>query len=364
MDNNEMDKYIKLCTVNFSSNDGAAKIARLNANSGMQMIFSCMDSIGILGENSKFVELPDFTYSKNIERWSAGFSNGCILHLDTRRTSFIPIEFRPNSCGVTFAKIKGWDNDCEKFIKRFKDVLNEIPYIDIDDFRRKNHFVGIYSYCDEYYIMLHGSFSKIKSGIDGLPGLYFDKDSYWEDKIKRYEYKDRELRYLISDAADEYYDCYRKYEVFSEKLRKQIIDRLFEENEVTFEGTHQGFYDINTILLGGYISKTPIACPIMVSPSLPLYEVENTKKSIFISGQEYYCLPHGAGYKLIPECSADNTSLQNIFLLQYGSEAKVITKTIELMPYEYRENIINTCCLDQKLGRVKRIFNPIINIKI
>lgn len=364
MKTNELNYYIESHDINFSSNDEAAQIARFNAFDGLSTIFSCMDALGILGADSKFIELPDFTYSKNVERWNAGFSNGCIIYLDTNKTSFIPIGFRPNSCGVTFAKIKGWDGDEEKFLKKFKKILNSIPNANKNDFGRKNHFVGIYKNNNEYYIILHGSFSKIKTGINGLPGLYFDKDSYWNNNLKKYSYKNRELVYLISEAADEFYECYKKYEVLSTKLRKQIVNELFEENEVIFEGTHQGFYDINTILLGGYISKNPLVCPIMVSPNLPLYEVENTEKTVFINNQKYFFLPHGAGYKLIPGCSAKNTNIKNAFLLHYNNDAKVLTESIDLLPYEYRHNIIDLCCSKHELGYVKRIFSPVLNVKV
>lgn len=364
MENCKLNNYIESCEVNFSSNDVATKIAKYNAFTGMKTIFSCMESNGILGAESKFIELPDFTYSKNVERWNSGFSNGCIMHLDTKETPFIPIGFRPNSCGVTFAKIEGWDGNSEKFLKRFKKIIDETSDINSDDFGRKNHFVGIYNKNDEFYIILHGSFSKIKSGINGMPGLYYDKEHYWDDKLKRYTYEDLELVYLIGEEAVEYYQYYKEYENLSTKLRRRIIDALFPKNKVIFEGTHQGFYDIHTILLGGYISKSPIICPIMVSPDFPLYEVETKKSVVSIKNQEYYCLPHGAGYKLVPDCIAQSTDMQNVFSLQYENEAKTFTKYIELFPFEYRRDIIDVCCTRHKLGCVNNSFEPILNIKV
>lgn len=364
MNISELNRYIQLCEVNFSSDDTAAQIARHNALIGMKTIFSCMEANDILGLESKLIELPDFTYSKNVERWNAGFSNGCIIHLDTKNTPFIPIGFRPNSCGITFAKIEGWDGDSKKFLKQFKEIIREIVDINSDDFGRKNHFVGIYNKNDEFYIILHGSFSKIKSGINGIPGLYYDKEHYWDDKIKKYQYEDMELIYLIGELADEYYRYYKEYEDLSTKLRRQIINILFKKNELVFEGTHQGFYDIQTILLGGYISQRPITCPIMISPDMPIYEVETHQSAISINNHEYYCLPHGAGYKLLPDYITKVENMQDIFSLQYGNEARVFTKYIELFPFEYRRNIIDNCCIKHNLGCVRECFKPILNIKV
>lgn len=364
METFKLINHIESCEVNFSSNDAATEIARYNAFSGMKAIFSCMESNGILGSESKFIELPDFTYSKNAERWNSGFSNGCIMYLDTKDTPFIPIGFRPNSCGVTFAKIEGWNGDGNNFLKQFKEIIDENSDINSDDFGRKNHFVGIYKKNDEFYIILHGSFSKIKSGVNGIPGLYYDKEHYWDNKLKKYTNENLELVYLIGEEAVEYYQNYKKYENLSTKLRKQIIDNLFPNNELIFEGTHQGFYDINTILLGGYFSKNPITCPIMVSPDMPLYEVETPKSVISIKNQNYYCLPHGAGYKLATDCMAQLTDIPNIFSLQYENEAKVFTRYIELFPFEYRKDIIDVCCTRHKLGCVSNRFEPILNIKI
>ncbi len=281
----KLNNYIESCEVNFSNNDVATKIARYNAFTGMRAIFSCMKFNDILGSESKYIELPDFTYSKNVERWNAGFSNGCIMYLDTNDTPFIPIGFRPNCCGVTFAKIEGWNGDNNNFLKKFKKLIDENSDINGDDFGRKNHFVGIYKKGNEFYLILHGSFSKIKSGVNGMPGLYYDKDHYWDNKIKKYINEDIELVYLIGEAAVEYYQYYKKYENLSIKLRRQIIDELFPNNKLIFEGTHQGFYDINTILLGGYFSKSPIICPIMVSPDMPLYEVKTHQSVISLKNE-------------------------------------------------------------------------------
>ena len=117
-------------------------------------------------------------------------------------------------------------------------------------------------------------------------------------------------------------------------------------------------------MLGGYFSKNPITCPIMVSPDMPLYEVETPKSVISIKNQNYYCLPHGAGYKLATDCMAQLTDIPNIFSLQYENEAKVFTRYIELFPFEYRKDIIDVCCTRHKLGCVSNRFEPILNIKV
>lgn len=344
------DKFIDL-----SSGDPTAVIAKEHGILGLTRLLVCMDSLGIDIEPVSFVALPDFTYTRNSSRWNAGFPYGCIITLGDSNSSFIPIDFRPNCCGVICVKLNNFVKETDYYIKNFNSLVKNHDEIDKTDFNRRNHFIGIYKSNNEYYGLIHGSFKFIKEA------MYSNHNKELYHRIKKMEILGSEISYLIGNEADEYYNYYLSLEQKSIEYRTQIAECLFPNSEVIFHKIHEGFFSKNTILLGAYADNKPFSYPLMLSPeiNLPLVTV-NTPVST--NSGSFYCAPHGGGYGLSNVQQAKY--VENEYTLIYSNGASMITNNIIDMPFFYRKNVGEIWCERYKMGEIERNFQPIYNFKI
>ncbi|WP_422107535.1 hypothetical protein [Winogradskyella sp.] len=361
-----LDKFIDL-----STKDVTAALSKENAIIGLQKLLSSYQENNISFDNVNVVALPDFTFTRNQLRWNAGFAYGCIIMLEPSENPIIPLEFRPNCCGVILSKIRNWDGNRKSFCERLVEIIKSYEKIDLDDFKRRNHFVSILQdRNDDFYCLFHGSFASVKRDSESLPGLYTERSQYWEDKTKtNASFKD--FKYLIGNPAKEYFDIYKIHEAFTIRQRELIFDDLFDDNHTQiFNSTHEGFFDINTILLGGYVDARSFECPIMLSPESSIPIVENCSSLRDLTenkcNSNLYCAPHGGGYAwpYVESAVIENGTGQNYAqLTMTNNQSVMFCDNIGDMPFQYRTNVANFWVEDKGAGRIVNDLQPIFFAK-
>lgn len=349
--------------INYSSNDATATIAREHGLIGLTRLLACLDYIGIPYDETYMIALPDFTFTRNPNRWNSGFPYGCIIVLPKLETPFIPIDFRPNCCGVTFAKISPFKQSPDLLCKKYYSILNNFKQLAPNDLNKRNHFLGIYidEKTNEYYCLLHCSFKFVKQT------LYSEYNDVLS-KANNFTFMSGDIHFLYEESAQRYYNTYLKLNEQTLELRKMIVESLFDEVYTIFNKTHEGFMDINTILLGAYADNIGFKYPLMLKPDSDLYVIETKKKLRDNNSNVFYGGPHGGGYMLESVISASTTSLQdprkNEYVLSYTNNCSFITNNILDMPFNYRNNTVEEWCFKYDMANVRKRLKPIINLKL
>ena len=125
--------------IDLSTKDATANIAKEHGIIGLTRLNICMEKLDLDISNNFFIALPDFTYTRNALRWNAGFPYGCIINIG-QTIPFIPIDFRPNCCGIIFAEVPNQDYDIEQIQKKYLEIINSYDDINPNDFNKRNHF--------------------------------------------------------------------------------------------------------------------------------------------------------------------------------------------------------------------------------
>lgn len=345
--------------IDYSTGDPTSTLAKEHGLIGLTRIMSCMEKLGMDHENIDLIALPDFTYTRNKLRWSAGFPYGCVIKFGRELTPFIPLDFRPNCCGVVLAEMDSFDGTPESLQKKYIEVVHSYSEIDKSDLNRRNHFMGFY-YCNankKCYFLIHGSFNFVKDA------LYYERNEELMAASKTEVIMDEPFSYLIDYHAKEYFDSYIKHEHLTMYYRSLIAKELFPHAEIRFNRTHEGFYDIHTLLLGAYADDHPFVCPIMLAPEVDLPFISITKPINFRGRSELYCAPHGGGYAVyaISGVQRLNNTLYADYLLTYPNNSKMLTDNVLDMPFFYRANTDYFWCnkfnMAQELCRMRPIFN-------
>ena len=346
--------------IDLSTKDATASIAKEHGIIGLTRLNICMQKLGLEISNNFFVALPDFTYTRNALRWNAGFPYGCIINID-QTIPFIPIDFRPNCCGIIFAEIPTQDFNIGEIKKKYFELMNSYDDISRNDFNKRNHFFGLYynEKRDIYYFLIHGSFSFVKKS------LYSEKNDSLMSKICSVDILGSPFYFLKNDEASLYYNKYLDFEKKSMYYRELILKELFPNAQILFHRTHEGFMDIGTILLGAYADKLPFMCPIMLSPEEDL-PITNINKPVEISPTKIlYCAPHGGGYALSSVISFEKyNGPANEYIVTYTNNSKMLTTSIIDMPFYYRANSAYKWCNEYKKGVIVDKLKPVFNLKI
>ena len=348
--------------INYSSNDATAIIAREHALLGLSRLIACLNYLGSPCEDVRMIALPDFTYTRNPNRWEAGFPYGCIIYIPQMDIPFIPIDFRPNCCGVTFAEIPTFNENLSNFRNRYMNVIRKYSKVDHKDLNRRNHFFAIYHNIqnNKYYCLLHCSFKFVKHT------LYSEHNKLLEG-IKTYNFFSQDFHYLIGKEAEEYYNMYLQLEKETLSLRSLIIHELFNDAHILLNRTHEGFMGINTYLLGAYADCIEFTYPLMLSPDSNLYVVNVNKEIELCSQRSIYCAPHGGGYALDSIVSAhisNNRENDEEYVLQFSNNCSFLTNNILDMPFNYRNNTAHDWCTKYSIAEIKETLLPIINLKL
>lgn len=359
-------QYANKNIIDYTGQDSTANLLKEYAVYGMYNLLSALNEIGGSVENTKLIALPDFTFSRNEYRWKAGYPYGSIICIDSNNIPFIPLGFRPNCCGITMCRILKKCIEPEKIIKKVQQLSNIRLNLSNDDLKRGNHFIGIYSNesKNEFYAIIHGSFSFVKSGYNNLPGLYIDKTNYWNQKKKIFHTKYTAFEYLVDDDAIEYYNVFKEYEYITKENRRKIAEFLFDECEVIFNETHEGLFDSHTITLGAYVMNHPFLCPIMLSAETDLPIVKINKAIINSDPTSIYACPHGGGYYLSNIKDGHYNGENDKYIITYTNNAKLITSDIRNLIYTYRTNTDNIWINKYHLGEYKNSLRTYYNFKL
>ena len=352
---NSIDHFIDL-----SSKDPTANIAKEHGIMGLTRLNICMKKLGLNVSNNYFIALPDYTYTRNTLRWNAGFPYGCIINVE-QSIPFIPIDFRPNCCGIIFAKVPVQDYDIGIIKSKYFEIVHSYNDIDSSDFNRRNHFFGLYHNKaeDTYYFLIHGSFSFVKNN------LYSEKNNALLSKSSSIDILDMPFHFLMGEEAVLYYDQYLHFEKLSMQYRELILKELFPDATILFHRTHEGFLDMGTILLGAYGDIVPFKCPIMLAPeeNLPITMIDEPVQ--LPSSKALYCAPHGGGYALSAVINAEKYKESvNDYLITYNNNSKMLTNNIIDMPFYYRTDSADKWCNFYKKGTIIDKLTPVFNLKI
>lgn len=348
--------------LDYSTGDPTAVLAREHGLLGLTRIITCMQRIGLNSSDVDFIALPDYTYTRSKLRWEAGFPYGCIIRFHNMDVPFIPVDFRPNCCGIVFAELPEFDDSASSLQQRYYEIVHSYSAIDKNDFNRRNHFMGIY-YCEannKHYFLLHGSF------IFAKKALYSEKNKDLSTELKTEIIMGEPFSYMIGDQADAYYESYSKHEDLTKYYRELITKTLFPCAKIKFHRTHEGFDGISTILLGAYSNSQPFSCPIMLAPECDLPIIQNNTPICIPGKPLLYCAPHGGGYALGEISAARHVerSLRGDFILTYPNKSEMLTNNVLDMPFYYRTQTDRFWC--EKFQMATELFRlkPILNLKV
>ena len=355
-----------------STGDTAAMLAKENALIGLTRLVQCYTENGLDFDSLALFALPDFTFTRNEYRWNAGFSYGCILWLPNQTTPIIPLQFRPNCCGTIVVRTPEWHEDQHhEIFNRLPEVLRSFDGVDYGDFTRSNHFLAVLrdDTSGETYLLFHGSFAAVKEGHQKGVGLYIEKTSYWNDRIRGLS-DNQDFKYLIGADAQYYYEVYQAHERFTMSLRERIMAALVPKQDVVFHRVHEGFSTMNIVLLGAYVDTAPFQCPIMLSAevNLPLINVSRSLGDIagLPAYRPYYVSPHGGGYMLPNIESAarsDKVRGKGFTLTSKNTHSTYYCSDIINLPYSYRTDVAEIWCRKHGAGAVAQSLRPLTYLK-
>ena len=346
----------------YSTGDPTSVLAKEHGLIGLMRIIMCMQRLGINPLNIDFIALPDFTYTRNKLRWDAGFPYGCIIRFHEKDVPFIPVDFRPNCCGVVFAEIPEFNVSALTLQKKYYDIVHAHSDIDASDLNRRNHFMGVYQ-CDttkKYYFLLHGSFNFTKRA------LYSENNKELVHNIRSEVIMGEPFAYLIDSQAQIYYENYQKFENLTFYYRELIVKTLFPNAKIIFHRTHEGFCGIHTILLGAYANSQSFSCPIMLAPECDLPILEINKPIEIADKTALYCAPHGGGYALgeISSVQRVDNDLKGNYMLSYSNSSKMLTNNVLDMPFFYRTRTDKFWCEKYHMATELFRIKPILNLKV
>ena len=358
---NNLEKNYRLALQHFtdySAKDPTSILAKEHGLIGLARIMTCMETLGFDPEFVDLIALPDFTFTRNKLRWGAGFPYGCIIKFGNELPPLIPLDFRPNCCGIVFAKLGSFDESIGALQQKYYQIVNSYSEIDKNDFNRRNHFMGIY-FCaatKQYYFLIHGSFTFVKDA------LYSERNPELLSASESQNIMGEPFSYLIGRKAQEYYQSYLEHERRTIRYRELIVKELFPHADILFHQTHEGFHDIHTLLLGAYANNAPFTCPIMLAPEMDLPILKIIKP---IMGT-LYCAPHGGGYALssISDAQRLTPELSTDYLLTYPNRSKMLTDNVIDMPFFYRTSTGYYWCNEYRMADEVLRVTPIFNLKI
>jgi len=363
MDKNDIYALATRSIHDYTNRDATSIILKEYALMGMCDILSSLDEMDLLGKHTSMFLLPDFTFSRNDLRYKAGFPYGTIIHIDSKNTPYVPLGFRPNCCGITFVKLNSFDETVIE--QKLSNVKKEFRDLYSDDLNRGSHFVGIYAddVSGEKYGLLHGSFNSVKSGVNDIPGLYLDKTNYWDPSIRYYSRQGAKFPYLLGDVALEYYQAYIKHELFTKTMRHTLSKFIFNDSKMIFNETHEGFYDVNTIVLGSYVGRTLFSNPVMLNPNTNLAIVQ-TEKTIQIGTIPLFVCPHGGGYMINDVVGGSYLSNDAYYKVKYPNNAVMKVDDIRKLIYGYRTDVAKVWTEALGFGKIIKELRPVINYKL
>jgi hypothetical protein len=321
--------------------------------------------------NASFISTPDMTITRNTGRWKSGFSYGGKISWGRGADNLVVLNTKPNACGMLVGGLEELP-DIEKLIRKLHNLQAETIEIDgievISDFHKSNHFIDIfeiepvshtYSGFPLYAFIIHSSADEFKGDSVSGFGLYYDESERLCEMAKCIGTPYGRIHYLTGSDAKRYFERYCYAERFARRKRKLVAELLFGEYLEISNETHQGFINMNEIVLGCHYSKKPgTVFPLTLRADLPAYLVKS-RPNLVPEGIESLgfekraerlgvherllnanIVPHGGGY-VFPHILGVNRVIEvdgtRYFEVEMQNDrGREIISEVRELPYEYR----------------------------
>ncbi len=231
----------------YSCGDILSKLAYRRMWSGLQNLSWALEKEG-LDPNVDAIYWPEFSITRNRNRWNEGFSYGAFVCWNPTETPFVPISIRPNACGTLIALIPriSYSELLEIIVSWKNSAYFEKSHTKLapNDLSHRNHFVAFGSspsFSRNTLAIVHTCPSYLKKPDSTRFGLYPNKTSQLNSIAKIIGDKNAILRYIIGDEANLYLKEFFEAEEISKYSRVGLIESILGQKvKILANETHQG----------------------------------------------------------------------------------------------------------------------------
>ncbi|AZR74055.1 hypothetical protein BBF96_12010 [Anoxybacter fermentans] len=374
--------------------DSGAKIAIQVMTYGLAKIHYLQEYLGYK-PNAFFLGAPDLTITRNIYRFNQGIGYGGIISWGEGTDSFIPVDLKPNACGMLIGGVNT-PKSCTELIQALEELKNNPGKIEGTnikwDFNKSNHFINFFKVIDNhnlppYLFVIHGAGDEFRGDNNGQFGLYIDKSKILKSKVHTLKTPFGDINYLIGEDAIEYFKFYQNVEKFARQRRIHVAHHLFDNFLLITDQTHQGLVGLNEIILGchKFVDEETLF-PLMLRADRPGYlikgkfnltekQLENLEFKARAKELDIYhrllranILPHGGGYNFpdlldIEEVLEVNENRYYKLKTTSGMGSKIV-QHLRALPYEYRGQQVLNRTLELGLGQIYATLIPLFTLKI
>lgn len=374
--------------------DSGAKIGEKVMTYGLAKIHCLQEELG-LKPNAFFLGSTDLTITRNVYRFNHGFGYGGIINWGNGKVKFIPIDVKPNACGMLVGGIDKFIS-CTELIESLEELKNnpgEIAGTNIKwDFNTSNHFINLFKVIDNdqlpaYIFVIHGAGDEFRGDHDHQFGLYIDKSKILYSQAYTLYTPFGPINYLLGEMAEKYFQFYQAVEEFTKQRRLYVAHQLFNEFQLITDQCHQGLTGVDEMILGCHkFSDEETIYPLMLRADRPGYLLKGkfnlttdqlesqglAQRAERLGLYDQLCqvniLPHGGGY-FFPDIlhveKVREVGQNRYYELQTISGlGKKIVQHLREVPYEYRGQEVLSHTLKLDLGRVCATLIPVYSLKI
>ena len=324
--------------IDYSLKDFSSEFARKTLNKGMKKFKYLLDAVSKKNELF-YIALPDFSITLKQRRLIFGMPIGGYLKW-TSSPKIFPLELDVNPCGVHLLKLHTF---CEnEFITRLYEIKQKLDKEELSlrgkilkwNFTARNHFINIYKYLDDYYMLSHSSGESVLSNWHQLNNMF---------GVKYINIDGEDVPYIVGDDAIKYFSIAREESVFFHDRHNLIFDLLLEGNyENVYSDRHFGLVDNGELLMG--CSKVEIGSkfPILTRPfqSVFMATVNKPPDDIVNITNGFSLVPHGLGMTIpdgIVNIQTSNITGGDYVEILNRNGSKMVTNTLEYIGIDYRD---------------------------
>ncbi len=270
--------------------DTAEELCRANMSRGLAKLLWVEEGL-CCGPRAAFLGAPDATVTRNRARWASGFGYGGLV---TWAAGVMPIEIKPNGCGVLMGLLDEWPKDVQARVRAVSEDPGRLEDVDLVwDVERSNHFLLL---CEPDHtrpwqlpwkgpvFVLHSSGPEMRGPGPWGPGLYWDRSEELAAWSENHETPLGPFRILTGHRARAYWQATSRIHEFQMARREHLAKRLFGSYRRLFHGMHQGLLNATSMVLGAYRhdrgrptrfflgpeADWPLVAPLPLRPGLPV----------------------------------------------------------------------------------------------
>jgi hypothetical protein len=245
---------------------------------------------------SKIITTMELGFPNDIIRLAGGFGTGLYIQWDAC-IPFIPVDTTVNVCTTSIFTLS---NDIEEKItpSLIQNVQEQILQRGFrSNFDRGNHFI-IYAksrVSNQYFLILHSD-----AYANGYESMSPEFNNWYYNDIKILTKGGRYLRYIIGDAAQEYYAKTKYYEEQNRIKHNHVVNAIIGSDAVIENAQilhHHCMPSSSSILIGCYLISANTTLPILSSPgrSIYLYKFDKSLEEQNRIDNHNFIVPHGWG---------------------------------------------------------------------